>query len=422
MRSKSTSRLAVGLLTLIWFAAASRAGFASTHAGGDELWESVFAGGKGFNVPNSIGVSPDGSTIYITGSTGQGSGLDVATAALDTSTGAVLWSARYDGGVLGPDAGVDLAVAPDGSRIYVGATSSAGTTNDWVVLSYDSANGHQHWRARYNGRDGGEDEVGAIAASADGSSVFVTGMTTAGGHFDFGTVALDATTGHRSWAAVVPSAGNQRNEPADIAVSPDSQTVYVTGKDYEPTTGYDYTTVAYSASLGQREWGRRYDRSGLNGMDSATSLGVSPDGSRVVVTGMSDSNLTTVAYDANTGHAQWTAETAAALFAPPPRLVIAPDGGATYVAYTTGDVSTVAYDMADGTPLWDAVYDGPAHAWDEGHAVAVSPDGSHVYVTGMATAPAPAAGEYVTLAYDSEGGSVWTSLWDGPASVAYAAA
>jgi hypothetical protein len=60
----------------------------------------------------------------------------------------------------------------------------------------------------------------------------------------------------------------------------------------------------------QQLWAQRYGRT--NGFDSATSLGVSPDGSKVCVTGYSvgaasADDYTTFAYDAFTGSQLWAA-------------------------------------------------------------------------------------------------------------------
>src|SRR5207244_13065331 len=50
----------------------------------------------------------------------------------------------------------------------------------------------------------------------------------------------------------------------------------------------------------------------------------------------------------------------------------------------SSDFLTVAYDASTGRVLWQRIYDGPDHLRDEATAIAVSPDGSKVFVTGEA--------------------------------------
>src|SRR5439155_15895917 len=87
---------------------------------------------------------------------------------------------------------------------------------------------------------------------------------------------------------------------------PDGSKVFVTGEsDSGRVTGFDYATVAYDASTGAKLWVARFKR----GRD-ARSVAVSPDGSNVFVTGGSDGiingiDYATGAYDASTGVKLW---------------------------------------------------------------------------------------------------------------------
>ena len=83
-------------------------------------------------------------------------------------------------------------------------------------------------------------------------------------------------------------------------------------------------------------------------------------------------------------------------------MVVSPDGTRLFVTgdgkgRTTGhDYATVAYSAADGRRLWVSrySYNGHANSSDDGaRSVAVSPDGTTVYVTGTS------GGGRATVAY-----------------------
>ena len=78
-------------------------------------------------------------------------------------------------------------------------------------------------------------------------------------------------------------------------------------------------------------------------------------------------------------------------------------------AYLTGncndDLVTVKYDSV-GNELWARSYDGPAHGFDRGYAVAVGLSGN-VYVVGLSNGGATNY-DYITLKYDLNGNELWT--------------
>ena len=60
----------------------------------------------------------------------------------------------------------------------------------------------------------------------------------------------------------------------------------------------------------------------------------------------------------------------------------------------------MAYDSATGAERWTRLYLGPVAGFSEATGVAVSPDGSRVFVTGGATGPdSHPEINYTTLAY-----------------------
>lgn len=89
-----------------------------------------------------------------------------------------------------------------------------------------------------------------------------------------------------------------------MAVSPDGNTVFVTGDSWLDSPGNrtaptEYVTIAYRAATGARQWARHY-QNGRADQAGAVSVAVSPAG-LVFVTGTSqrdngDGDYATIAY------------------------------------------------------------------------------------------------------------------------------
>jgi len=108
--------------------------------------------------------------------------------------GTRLWAKRYDGSVGRFDTAYGVA-AGGGMAFVSGLSQGSGANYDFATLGYDGATGAQLWRKRYDGpaSGNGDDQAYAIAATTDGSKVFVTGLAqTAAGNWDFATVAYRA--------------------------------------------------------------------------------------------------------------------------------------------------------------------------------------------------------------------------------------
>lgn len=313
-------------------------------------------------------VSPDGATVFVTGHSWMDPRWDVTTHAFDVATGDLIWTTDHDGPDGLDDQANDIATSPDGARVYVTGYTDTGdpARNDYLTLAYDAATGAILWQATYHGPRGG-DRAETIAVAPDGARVFVTGSI-AGEGLETATVAYDAATGAELWVThyVGPALGWHR--PAAIGVTSDSERVIVTGNsDGQESTSdryQDYVTITYDASSGEELWAARYDGP-IGGRDRAEDLVVSPDGTRVFVTGTSDSGG-------------------------------APQGWVT----PWWDVATLAYDLETGSLLWEARYDGLLGGGDSGRAIALAPGGSMLYVTGQTQGLDGT--DFQTLAYATE--------------------
>lgn len=286
-----------------------------------------------------------------------------------TSPGAQLWAARYDN--TGNGGATSVAVSPDGKTAFVTGYTTAAGAEDYATVAYNAATGAQLWAARYDSPSN-NGAAAEVAVSPDSKAVFVTGSSlgTPTGE-DYATVAYNAATGAQLWASRYNGASNGDRGANSVAVS--GNTVFVTGSSYGGSTAnYDYATVAYSAATGAQLWVKRYDGPG-SGDDQAYSVAVSPNGKAVYVTGYTGTSSTTAGYD-----------------------------------YTT-----IAYSAATGAQLWLARYNGPGNFTDEAYSVAVSPSGGTVYVTGESAGTGD-GWDCATVAYDAAtGAQLWVERYDG---------
>ena len=328
-------------------------------------------------------MSPDGSEVFLTGS-------GYATVAYDAFTGAKLWVSRYKGPGDGSGDARALGVSPDGSRVFVTGWNIGSGGNPRATVAFDASNGAQLWASRYSGPGNGDNFARALGVSPDGSMVFVTGgasstydATEDQSSADYATVAYDASTGAQLWASRYSSSGKRADSATALSVGPDGSVVFVTGDRFQGPSGEggagDYETIAYDASTGAQLWASRYSGPGRR-LDEATALGVSPDGSSVFVTGYSAPNngdfsdYATATYDASSGAQRWVSryqgpDSSQDL---PSALRVSPTGSAVFVTgYSadpgadTEDYATVAYDASTGGQLWIRLYDGPGKGSDE---------------------------------------------------------
>lgn len=458
--------------------------FAYTSSNGNEAWSARYDAGS-TDEAAAIALSPDGTKVFVTGaSTGTGSGFDYATIAYSTANGSQLWVARYNGPANGFDKAYSVTVSPDGSSVYV-TGESAGSGSDYATVAYSASNGSQQWLMRHNGTGNGNDvartitadsanvyisgqsasgssakdyltvaysrssgtqlwtssyngpangDDGAWSIAVNGSSIFVTGESNGSGSGnDYATIAYDTGTGMQQWASRHNGSGNGYDGAFAIAASPDGRRVYVTGGSTNAGSGLDYGTLAYDASDGEQLWLKTYNGSSSNS-DYATAIKLSPDGSRIYVTGNGTTgngpDFVTLAYYA-TGYELWSAVTHSNYdhIWQGNTLSINPDGSRVFItggstSLSGGyDVFTASYNTATGTEgssIRTNRYDGPAHKDDRAHAIAVSPDSNRYYVTGSSCGPESQFGgggfcepsDMLTIAYDATNGNqLWTARY-----------
>jgi DNA-binding beta-propeller fold protein YncE len=392
----------------------------------------LYLGPGGGTQASGVAVSPDGSQVFATGTTAvPGGSTDFATVAYRTATGAKQWIRQYSANGR-PMQAKAIAVSPDGTKVIVAGQKTGPVRTELQAVAYDAATGAELWHTLFDrsrhatgyavtvspdgakvwmaasygngfsravplgygpatgalavqGKVTGLQIPAAIAVSPDSSVVYLAGSGPGAN-----IVAYNAATGARLWSRAL--CGFSFCRGIDVKVSPDGSTVYVAGMVPWAGPPDAFGTEAISAATGRKLWRQRFEQ----GISTAASLAVSPDGSMVFVTGTSSTgsgahDYTTVAYHSS-GSLAWADHymgpvknsTAAS-------VAVSPDGSTVYVTGTSGArpaqgvaytrIVTIASSAATGSLLWRANY-GVRKRDSAAVGLAVSPDGSTVYVTG----------------------------------------
>lgn len=388
---------ASGVYLAVWametdFSAGAAFLIALDPATGTERWSTESEPVVGW--PQTVATSPDGARVYLGGVSstlvgGQAriSGYVAAHEAADPDhLGERLWISHYAGTDSRGALLFVLAVAPDGSRVFLTGGDGApdGLRKNFATVAFEAEEGQVEWVARDALSDPAETHNGAIgvAVSPDSSKVFVTGVDPLAGSFGTSnqgilTVGHDAETGEALWRGRYESTGSQVDSyynfvPGPIVVSRDGSKVIVssliTGSAF---TGYreGIATVAYDTTTGQQAWEARYIEYPYRTMRILPfypTISASPTTDQVFVTGPRGnspySQYVTLAYDTNTGSQQWIARFLQGSSVPV-TIATARDGrrvfvagivkpidqvGSTAVVNNSWDIVTVAYDTATG--------------------------------------------------------------------------
>src|SRR5437764_20391 len=236
----------------------------------------------GLDGASGVAVSPDGRTVYATGE------VDDALAVFhrDSATGALTFvEMKQDAvdGVDGLNGAHGVVVSPDGVHVYVASK----TGDALAVFSRDVDTGALTFVQAKNdgvGKVNGLDGAEGIAISPDGAHVYVAGRN------DDSLVVFDRNpeTGMLTSVQLLEDGVggvNGLNGADAVAVSPDGTHVFVTGSvdnalavfERDPATG----TLTYVERL-------RDGIAGVDGLHKAQAVAVSPDGASVYAAGSAD--------------------------------------------------------------------------------------------------------------------------------------
>ena len=328
------------------------------------------------------------------------------------------WSQSYNGTGNYNDAATSIAI-DDAKNVYVtGYSYGMGTLNDYSTVKYNT-NGVQQWITRYNGPGNDNDIVTAITVY--NNEIYVTGQSAGSGTaYDYATIKYNSS-GVQQWIARYNGPSNS-NDGATAIVTDALGNVYVTGQSYGGTSSsYDFATIKYNSS-GIQQWEARYNGTG-NGNDGANAVTVDQY-FNVYVTGYSvgagsSLDYTTIKYN-SFGVQQWIAKyNGTANDIDISKCIVLNNSGQVIVTgYSRGsgtslDYVTINYDSLGGE-LWVSRYNGAANGGDIPNAVALSNSGD-IIVTGVTnTDVSGILANYATIKYNAAGQSQWIRIYNGP--------
>jgi 6-phosphogluconolactonase (cycloisomerase 2 family) len=336
---------------------------------------------SGFEIPQLVACSPDGRFVYMTDSGRDEVSVfeyDFTDGSLDLIQLARDGEADFDG----LDGAAGLAVHPQGTLVYVTGVAEDAVT----VLARDITTGllsPLDVRRDGEGVDG-LDNPALLAPSPDGRHLYVASLA------DDAVVGFELPNLRFADAAFDGAGGVEGLLGARAAVvSPDSRFVYVVSPEFDSVAFFALDAATGALAFGEAT---RDGTVGVDGLAGAFDLAMSPDGRHLYVRGADDSALAVFVRDTDDG----TLAFAQALFdgaggidglAGEGSVAVSPDGAHVYA--TSGDDSAVSiFARNPSTGLLSfagAIADGDPGVTDldGAFAIALSPGGEQVYVSGF---------------------------------------
>jgi 6-phosphogluconolactonase (cycloisomerase 2 family) len=252
-----------------------------------EVQEDGVAGVSGLFGPGTVRLSPDGLHAYVPAIAGD----SIAVFSRNTSTGQLTFvEAELDGvgGVDGLDSARDAALSPDGEHVYVAGNDDSAI----AVFSRDEMTGALTFvEVQKNGVGGvsGIVSIVSVTVSSDGKHLYAASVgsdTVTLFTRDAGTGALTFVTTYQDGVGGIDGL----LDASWVAVSPDGTRVYAVSR-----TDDAVVTFARDATTGLLTFlgFRRDGANGVETLDDAQTVAVSPDGAHVYTTSVGDFAVST---------------------------------------------------------------------------------------------------------------------------------
>lgn len=351
----------VALLVLLTAAGASAAtGIASV--------ETLIDDGS-LGIHNGFGVavsSPDGGFVYVVGASDD----DVAVFSRNSSTGKLTFVEKQTNlGVPDPKTPQALALSPGGGlHLYVASRIGAVSVffrnpGTGVLTLLETEVEGSGGVTGLSGADG-------IAVSPDGDHVYVSGE-------DDDCIVIfsrDSGTGFLTYVATLVDPTNI-DSPHGIIVSPDGLNVYVAARGDDTLAVYSRNLVTGLLTFVEKH---EDDTFGVDGLDNIVGLAISPNGATVYAVGESDDGIAVFSRNPGTGALTFVEyELGDPFFVRRMSAIAVSDDGTHVFAVGRSRDAVVLFDRNTTTGAITFV---AAEKILGANALAISPNGAHVYV------------------------------------------
>lgn len=269
-------------------------------------------------------------------------------------------------GLAGVTSLADLEFGPDGQHYY-GASFGTSQITLGGGIAVSNFQGQSVTAAAATQRDNVQ-----TALSPDGKHAYSVSTK-------FGVLIVanvDAVTGALGAATQVIPAG--LTDGASVAISPDGKTVYVTNPAEDSVFVYDRNATTGALTLGQV---LTDGVGGVDGLDGARSLVVRPDGTQVYVTGFDENSIAVFSRNTTTGRLTYTSKFSDAALVEPSSLASSTDGHLYVTSAGTGKLFWLAENATLSILGIFSNGVGGVTQMSNPVAVALSPDGTSLYVT-----------------------------------------
>ncbi len=335
----------------------------------------------GLRGADDVLVTPDGRHLYVASYDDS----SLAAFTRDAGSGTLSPVATYGRDVEGDADGLEdaeaVVVSPDGRHLYV-----AGRRDSVAAFSRSTTTGELEHVAVYDESDGfdGLDNAEAITVSPDGRNVYV-----ASGQPDHALVALarDETTGELDFLeAHFDGAGgiDGLEYASSVKVSPDGRNLYVASVGDDAVTAF-----ARDPASGELTFVEAYvdGAGGIDGLTAASSLAISEDGDYVYTGSFGEGAVAVFARNSATGEltfveAHFNSVTGVSGISFPSEVTLSPDGRNLYVDSGNAVVAFQRHPTSGRLTFLETHFEGTTSS----HSLAVSSDGEYLYVFGSEVA------------------------------------